>query len=59
MTVIVVVAKFTLLFLSWMIDETSELELITVTLVLFGIGLFMFLLPPISGVVSKQIIAIS
>lgn len=50
MTLIVIVAKFTLLFLSWMIGETSELGLITVTLVLFGIGLFMFLLPPISGV---------
>lgn len=50
MSVAVIVAKFTLLFLAWMIDITSSMSLVTVTGVLFAVGLFMFLLPPISGV---------
>lgn len=46
----VIVAQFTLLFLSWLIEETSAMALGTVTVILVGIGLIMFLLPPVPGV---------
>lgn len=46
----VVVAQFTLLFLSWLIETTSEMNLGVVTGILVLVGLIMFLLPPVPGV---------
>ena len=46
----VIVAQFTLVFLSWLIEKTSEMPLLLVTLLLVGIGMTMFLLPPVPGV---------
>lgn len=46
----VIVAQFTLVFLSWLIEQTSEMRLLSVTLILVGIGMTMFLLPPVPGV---------
>mmetsp|Transcript_5005 Transcript_5005/g.6896 ORF Transcript_5005/g.6896 Transcript_5005/m.6896 type:complete len:903 (-) Transcript_5005:383-3091(-) len=50
MTMNVVVAQFTLLFLSWLIDATSSMGLGVVTVILVAVGLIMFLLPPVPGV---------
>lgn len=46
----VIVAQFTLVFLSWLIEKTSSMPLPLVTAVLVGIGMTMFLLPPVPGV---------
>ena len=46
----VIVAQFTLLFLSWLVEQTSEMPLASVTAILMGVGLTMFLLPPVPGV---------
>ena len=50
MIMYVLVARFTLVFLSWLIEQTSAMPLGTVTLILVGIGMLMFLLPPVPGV---------
>jgi len=50
MIVNVIVAKFTVLFLSWLIDVTKDFDLIAVTGIMVGVGLLMFLLPPVPGV---------
>ena len=44
------VAKLTVVFLSWMIDETATMGLAPVTLIMMGVGIIMFLLPPVPGV---------
>jgi len=49
MSLSVFVSKFTTLFLSWLIEQTSNMELIPVTAILFIVGTIMFLLPPIPG----------
>ena len=46
----VIVAQFTVLFLSWLIDKTSTMNLGVVTIILVGVGMIMFLLPPVPGV---------
>mmetsp|Transcript_5148 Transcript_5148/g.7868 ORF Transcript_5148/g.7868 Transcript_5148/m.7868 type:complete len:901 (-) Transcript_5148:238-2940(-) len=50
LTLHVLVAQFTMLFLSYLIDVTSTMRLWVVTLILLGVGLVMFLLPPVPGV---------
>lgn len=50
MTLNVLVSKFTILFLSWLIQKTSTMNLGTVTAILCGVGMIMFLLPPVPGV---------
>jgi hypothetical protein len=50
MTMNVIVAQFTLVFLSWLIEVTSNMELLPVTGILVGVGMIMFLLPPVPGV---------
>jgi len=50
MVLSVIVSQFTLLFLSWLIEKTSEMPLAAVTGILIGIGMIMFLLPPVPGV---------
>ena len=46
----VIVAQFTVLFLSWLIEKTSSMNLGAVTVILCGVGMIMFLLPPVPGV---------
>eukprot|EP00980_Cylindrotheca_fusiformis_P002221 scaffold517_cov119-Cylindrotheca_fusiformis.AAC.4 len=46
----VIVAQLTVLFLSWLIEATSPLGLGAVTGIMVGVGLIMFLLPPVPGV---------
>lgn len=46
----VIVAQLTVLFLSWLIEKTSPLGLGAVTGIMVGVGLTMFLLPPVPGV---------
>ncbi len=46
----VIVAQYTLVFLSWLIEWTSEMNLGVVTAILVGVGMTMFLLPPVPGV---------
>lgn len=46
----VIVARFTVLFLSWLIEKTSPLGLGAVTGIMVGVGLLMFMLPPVPGV---------
>jgi len=46
----VIVAEFTIVFLSWLIEYSSSMHLVIVTGLLAGIGLIMFLLPPVPGV---------
>lgn len=46
----VIIAQFTLLFLSWLVEQTSQMPLGSVTAILMGVGLTMFLLPPVPGV---------
>jgi len=50
MSMFVIVAKFTLLLLSWLIEKTSDMNLGVVTAIMIGVGLVMFLLPPVPGV---------
>lgn len=45
----VLAAKFTILFLSWLIEATRELDIGSVTGILLGVGVIMFLLPPVPG----------
>lgn len=48
-TFTVLAAKFTILFLSWLIEETKALDIASVTGIIFGVGVIMFLLPPVPG----------
>lgn len=50
MVLYVIVAEFTILFLSWLIETTSDMSVAVVTIILVSVGMTMFLLPPISGV---------
>lgn len=49
LTFTVLAAKFTVLFLSWLIEETKTMDIAAVTGILFLVGVIMFLLPPIPG----------
>ena len=46
----VLVAKLTVVFLSWLIEQTASFGLGAVTAILVGVGVTMFLLPPVPGV---------
>lgn len=46
----VVVSNLTVVFLSWLIDATADFGLIAVSGILCGVGVAMFLLPPVPGV---------
>ena len=46
----VLVAQMTVLFLSWLIEATTPLGVGAVTGIMVGVGLLMFLLPPVPGV---------
>jgi len=46
----VVVAQLTVVFLSWLIDATADFGLLAVSGILCGVGVTMFLLPPVPGV---------
>lgn len=46
----VLVAKLTVVFLSWLIEQTASFGLGAVTAILIGVGVTMFLLPPVPGV---------
>ena len=46
----VLVSKITVVFLSWMIEKTAELGLYATTAIMCGVGVTMFLLPPVPGV---------
>jgi len=46
----VVVAQLTVVFLSWLIDATADFGLVAVSGILCGVGVAMFLLPPVPGV---------
>jgi len=48
-TFAVLAAKFTTLFLSWLIQYTAGMNIGTVTGILVGVGVIMFLLPPVPG----------
>lgn len=43
-------AKFTVLFLSWMKKECQEMQFGVVTAIIVGVGMTLFLLPPVPGV---------
>jgi len=43
-------AKFTVLFLSWMKQESESMSFLIVTLIIIMVGMLLFLLPPIPGV---------
>jgi hypothetical protein len=45
----VLVAKLTVVFLSWMIERTASFGLVAVTGIMIGVGVLMFLLPPVPG----------
>lgn len=45
----VLVAKLTVVFLSWMIERTANFGLAAVTGIMIGVGVLMFLLPPVPG----------
>ena len=47
--VVVVVAKFTVLLMSYVVVACEELSVLQATLVIVGVGMFLFLLPPIPG----------
>ena len=49
MTLSVIVSKFTVILLSWVIEETSDTGFVPVTYICVAVGLFMFLLPPVPG----------
>mmetsp|Transcript_12178 Transcript_12178/g.26281 ORF Transcript_12178/g.26281 Transcript_12178/m.26281 type:complete len:890 (+) Transcript_12178:181-2850(+) len=50
MILYVLVAKLTVVFLSWMIEKVEDFNLIAVTAIMAGVGAMMFLLPPVPGV---------
>ena len=47
--VVVVVAKFTVLVMSYVVVACEELSVFAATMVIVGVGLFLFLLPPVPG----------
>ena len=45
----VLASKFTTVFLSWLIEYTSNMNLALVTIIVVGVGMILFMLPPIPG----------
>ena len=45
-----IISKFTVLFLSWLIICIQDFSLLVVSAIFFGIGFLMFMAPPIPGV---------
>jgi len=45
----VLASKLTTVFLSWLIERTSDMDIPAVTLIVFGVGMVLFMLPPIPG----------
>eukprot|EP00592_Proboscia_alata_P006543 CAMPEP_0194358230 /NCGR_PEP_ID=MMETSP0174-20130528/5511_1 /TAXON_ID=216777 /ORGANISM="Proboscia alata, Strain PI-D3" /LENGTH=679 /DNA_ID=CAMNT_0039128489 /DNA_START=37 /DNA_END=2073 /DNA_ORIENTATION=+ len=45
----VLASKFTTLFLSWLIGYTSTMDIFAVTGIVVGVGMMMFMLPPVPG----------
>ncbi|GMH62682.1 hypothetical protein TrRE_jg10411, partial [Triparma retinervis] len=43
-------AKFTVLFLSWLKEECRKMDFIVITVIIVGVGMTLFLLPPVPGV---------
>lgn len=46
----VIVSQLTVVFLSWMIEKTANFSMLAVTGIMCGVGVLMFLLPPVPGV---------
>jgi len=46
----VIISKFTVLFLSWLIAVIEDLGLALISVIFFFVGSLMFLLPPVPGV---------
>merc|ERR1711965_106420 len=46
----VVISKFTVLFLSWLIVELESLSLVLISIIFFVTGFTMFMLPPVPGI---------
>jgi len=46
----VIISEFTIVFLSWLIEVGTEMNIATVTGILAATGMTMFLLPPVPGV---------
>ena len=46
----VLASKFTTLFLSWLIEVTAPMNIMVVTIIVVGVGMILFALPPIPGV---------
>lgn len=46
----VLAAKFTTLFLSWLIEATATMNVLAVTGIVFGVGMILFMFPPIPGI---------
>ena len=46
----VLVSRFTILFLSWLISTCEGMHIFIVTGIIWAVGLFLFLLPPVPGV---------
>jgi len=46
----VIMAKLTVVLLSWLIEVTEEMNLVVVTFIIIAVGLALFLLPPVPGV---------
>ncbi len=46
----VVISRFTTLLLSWLISTCAEMDIFIVTGIIWAVGLFLFLLPPVPGV---------
>jgi hypothetical protein len=45
----VIVSQFVILLLSYVIEQTSQMTLLSVTLILCAVGITLFLLPPVPG----------
>lgn len=45
----VLASKFTTVFLSWLIEYTANMSLGIVTIIVVGVGMILFMLPPIPG----------
>ena len=46
----VIISKFTVLFLSWLIEQLASVGLAAISAIFFVVGFIMFMLPPVPGV---------
>mmetsp|Transcript_22037 Transcript_22037/g.50305 ORF Transcript_22037/g.50305 Transcript_22037/m.50305 type:complete len:604 (-) Transcript_22037:934-2745(-) len=49
LTLFVFIGQFTNVFLSWLIESTKDMTLTVVTILMFIVGIMLFLLPPVPG----------